>query len=183
MAKHQWTEEEKDKIKKIYNLYTKNELAELFNTTVKSIEYILIKLDLYTKKKKVKDGYKICSNCKEELPIEMFNKRNKNDPDNTLKRQCYCKHCSKIIKHVNGIKRKENQEKDIKEKIISDYIEKNKGKTFFCKLCNKEHTIDDFIIYINNRYPNTPHKICRHNRLEKRRKALIKRKAEKFNNI
>ena len=168
-----WSEYEQKKFVEIYHLYTKAELAEIFNTTLSSIEYMGIKTGLIKPKEKneVPEGMKYCEKCKEILPLDHFNNRT-NSKDG---KQSYGRACSRLIKVLEYHRNKDKE----KEQKIQEYINANKGKVFYCKSCGCTHTIDDYIIVIDPRRKN-PGKLCRKTRMENQRRNNQKRR---LNNI
>lgn len=165
--KKRWTEEEEDKLKFIYKTHTNEELEEIFGRSIGTIanKACILKICKKEKRPEVKEGFKYCPKCKEILPKENFSK-NKKTKDGL---QSYCKICKRIYE-----KTKENNEVYDRSKIIEEYRQKEKDTIFFCKQCNKEKTLMDYIIGIRKNKIRKECKECSQRHNEKYKIKLIK---------
>lgn len=111
MAK-KWTEQEGELLLKIHTLYTTNELAEMFETTVGSINTKKKSLGIadFQLREKTPEGMRRCKECNELLPLEAFQLRNKSNP--RCSRHHYCKECTSIKKAIKH-REKQLQKKEI----------------------------------------------------------------------
>lgn len=170
MAKITWNEENINRLIEMCKIYTTEEIAEQFGASISAIRNEKHKLGLISKteiKDDVPQGMKRCSKCNTILPLsEFYNKKNSKDG-----KQPYCKSCNALTKSLDYYKKIEED----KEKEIAAYMKENKDKTFYCKYCNCEHTINDYFINYDKRKKrgSRVYKICKNRR----------RKTNKDNNI
>lgn len=161
MAKVIWNKENQQRLIEMNEIYTTEEIAEQFGASVSAIKNEKYKLGLGSKKEdedNVPEGMKKCSKCKTILPLsEFYDKKNSKDG-----KQPYCKSCNALSKSLSYYRKKEEE----KEKEIAAYMKKNKDKTFYCKYCNCEHTINDYFINYDKRKKEGSriYKICKNRR-------------------
>lgn len=149
-TKKVWTKEEAELLKKIYTLYTNEELAEMFNCKVTSINTKRTALGIGIKQleaeanKDVPEGYRRCTECGEILKLEEhFYIKSRTNPERG--RMKVCKKCS------NSNKSKQRAELKLIEKdnCTCDIIVKNSfyepskrnNKTHHCVKCGKGYNV------------------------------------------
>lgn len=163
-----WTSDEENLIKKTYNLYTDEELAEMYGVSKGSISAKRHSMGLLRDKNPVvPEGFKYCPECDNVYPESSFNK-------NSSKKGgfgSYCRECHKVYENTRYLKNKLKGTKveNVKpisrtaeelKKLKDAYREKHKDSIFFCKVCNTEKTIDDYYINKAGKYVGKQCKEC-----------------------
>lgn len=159
-----WDESEDKKLKAIFNLYTDEELAELFNRTESSIACRRVRLGLLRViKEEIPEGFKKCPECLNVKPLEEFNKLN--IPRSKTKREGRCRECKNHLRRIKAAEKKILQEQMDKIEKKEKYIRDRKDTKFFCKICNEEKTIYDYDIELSSKgYIQKSCKVCKKRR-------------------
>ena len=152
MAKKIWTQEEADLLLKIYDIYTNEELAEMFNCKVAAINTKRTALGVGIKQleaeanKDVPEGYRRCRDCGEVLLLEEnFYLLSRNNPERGRAKQCKnCNNSKQAYKRAKGkgIEKIDNCTCDII--VRSQFYEpasKKSNKTHHCIKCGKHYNI------------------------------------------
>lgn len=169
-----WSKEETALFRQIYNLYTYDELAEIFNCSRNKISNKATTEKLAPKKQEViiPEGMKKCSACQEILSLDDFgNNRSTSDGKATE-----CKSCASLSKSLAYRNKKFLKEKEEDEKLRTAYIKSLENKKLVCKH-HGELTLDDYRIYkgSNGRF-NRKCKKCEYESLLARRAKRLKEK-------
>lgn len=163
----------KDYLRLHYSTHDTNKIAKKFNTTADNIRHIAKRLGL--KKQFVNDiieNKKICSTCKEVLPISHFYK----DKYQKSNLRYECKKCFNALKQIT-------KKKNIENKVISyessyNHLDKKKNPVIYknniaglkCKVCEQWKPLNE---YYKNKKMESGHlnscKVC-----EKFRRKRVK---------
>lgn len=161
-----WSKEDEELLKKIYKLYTYEELAVTFKRTKNAIYTRILKLKLI-EKEEIPKGSKKCPKCKEILELDKFYKMKNGKP------YFICKNCNKLYtkeRSINKMVETEQKEKKIK---IEEYKKELEHQELFCKKCNSKKEIDDYYFRISK--DGTVNKLCKDCNKRSNQKYELKR--------
>lgn len=169
-----WSKEDTALFREIYNLYTYDELAEIFNCSRNKISNKATTEKLAPKKQEivVPEGMKKCSSCQEILSLDNFCSNRSNDDGKATE----CKSCSSLKKSLAYRNKKFLKEKEEQEAKKAAYIKSLEDKKLVCKH-HGELTLDDYRVYkaSNGNYSRKCKK-CEYESLAARRARRLKEK-------
>lgn len=142
--KYSMTEEQQQELLKIHNIYSTEELCEMFEVNTKYLNHVKRKLGIgvLSYKNDIPEGYCRCGDCKEILPEDNFYMRSKTDPSKG--RYSSCKECSRIKKAIANKEKLQNRNLE----KIAMFKAKYKDCLFLCKKCNKEYELNKFDVSV-----------------------------------
>lgn len=144
MARKIWTKEETELFHQIYHLYTRQELAEMFDCEPRQI-YTKFDTEGIVRRQYIDDvpeGMKRCTECHDCLPLDCFYSAKKG----TNHLQSICISCSAKLRSIAYKKREEKKYEKEKE----EYIKSFEGKVLTCPKCG-DQSIHEYKVYKESR--------------------------------